>query len=198
MNVVFDLGGVVFRWRPEAIVSRVFDSSPARQRALTEIIGHGDWIELDRGTIVLDQAIDRGSQRTGLPRDDIARLFAEVPPSLTPIPETIDLIRATRDAGNSVYVLSNMHRASIEYLEENHDFWGLFDGMVISCRIEMVKPEREIYEYLLATYRLQAADTVFIDDTSENLDAAASVGIRTVKFVDAGQCRRALTDLDCL
>jgi putative hydrolase of the HAD superfamily len=83
-----------------------------------------------------------------------------------------------------------MQFASIAYLEETHSIWDMFDGIVISCRIQKVKPEIEIYEHLLAVHQLNAVETVFIDDMSENLVAAASIGIQTIRFLNPGQCRQ--------
>lgn len=192
MNIVFDLGGVVFNWQPDTLIRSVFKDAETQHLMKRDILGHPDWIELDRGTITLDEAIVRGASRTGRPRNVVARLFRAVPPSLTPIPESIDLIRQVRDAGNRVFVLSNMHYAVIAHLESAHRIWDLFDGIVISCRIHKVKPDIDIYEYLLNEYQLDATETIFIDDTSENLTAAESVGIRTIKFVDPLLCRQDL------
>lgn len=197
-NIVFDLGGVVFDWQPDAIIRSVFEDSETQDLVRVEILEHPDWLELDRGTITLDQAIDRGATRTALPRQDVERLFNEVPPSLTPIEETIELIRAIRVTNNRLFVLSNMHLASITYLEQTHRIWDMFDGIVISSRIRKVKPEIEIYEHLLTAYQLKAIETIFIDDLSENLAAASSIGIQTIRFVDPSQCRQALVDLGCI
>ena len=198
LNVVFDLGGVVLNWQPREVVQRVFEDPKIQQLVSAQIIGHDDWVELDRGTLTADQAIGRGAERTGLLRADISRLFHEVPRSLTPIHETLELIRRVRDNGNRLFVLSNMHSATIAYLEEKHDFWDMFDGIVVSCRIRKVKPELEIYEYLLREYQLEATDTVFIDDLNENLEAASVAGIQTIRFVSPSQCRQDLMDLKCI
>jgi putative hydrolase of the HAD superfamily len=198
LNVVFDLGGVVFEWRPDAIISSVFEDAETRELVKSRIFRHADWVELDRGTLSLDHAIDRGAERTGLPRGDVKTLMDAVPKFLLPIEATIELIRAVKTANNKLFVLSNMHFASISYLERNHGFWDLFDGMVISCRIRKVKPEIDIYQHLLAEYELDAGETVFIDDLGENLEAASSLGIHTIRFVDASQCRQALSDLGCM
>ena len=195
LNIVFDLGGVVFNWRPDAIIRRVFQDSETQDLVRAEIFEHADWVELDRGAIALDQAIVRGASRTGLPHEDIEKLLNEVPRSLTPIQQTIEIIRSVSDSNNRCFVLSNMHVASISYLEEKYKIWDLFDGIVISSRIQKVKPEIEIYEHLLTEYQLKASETIFIDDTSENLTAAASIGIQTIKFVDSRQCKRDLVNL---
>ena len=192
MNIVFDLGGVVFNWQPTAIITNFFDDTDTQDLVRKEIFEHSDGVELDRGTIALTQAIERGALRTGLPRQDVARVLEAVPRFLTPIEATIDLILGLSNTENRLFVLSNMHRASIAYLEEHHDFWDRFDGVVISSRIQMVKPEAQIYEYLLNEFQLDAADTIFIDDMPENLEAASAAGIRTIRFIHPEQCERAL------
>jgi FMN phosphatase YigB (HAD superfamily) len=74
----------------------------------------------------------------------------------------------------------------------------LFDGMVISCRVQKVKPEVEIYQHLLTEYKLAAEETVFIDDMDVNLVAAKSMGINTIKFANSAQCRRDLGEFKCI
>jgi HAD superfamily hydrolase (TIGR01509 family) len=186
---------VVFNWQPDKLIRHVFDSSETQNLVKTEILGHPDWLELDRGTLPFQDAVVRGAERTGLPNSDIERLLNEVPRSLTPIHETIDLIRSMASSDHQLFVLSNMHFASIAYLEKEHDIWDMFDGAVISCRIQKVKPEIGIYEHLLNEYQLDAAETVFIDDMSENLAAARTIGIQTIQFLSPAQCRRDLTGL---
>ena len=198
MNVVFDLGGVVFSWRPNDIIGRVFDDPDTQSLVKTQIFEHHDWVELDRGTISFDRAVERGASRTGLPHSEVRKLLDEVPRSLTPIPGSFELIRSVKESNNNLFVLSNMQFASIAYLEREHEIWDLFDGTVISCRIQKVKPDNEIYEHLLTEHQLQAHETVFIDDMSQNLAAAAALGIQTIKFVDPPQCRQDLIRLNCL
>jgi putative hydrolase of the HAD superfamily len=194
LNVVFDLGGVIVRWDADAFLESVFDCPETRSLLRRGVLDHQDWIELDRGTLEPADVIDRAVARTGVPATDIQRLLAAVPPFLEPYPGVVELVADVKRAGHRLFVLSNMHRASVDYLERTHDFWSLFDGTVYSCRIQHVKPEQEIYEHLLATYGLEATETVFIDDMRENIDSAAGLGIRTVHYRDVDQCRRALVD----
>ena len=194
MNVVFDLGGVIVRWDADEFLESVFDRADTRERLRSALLGHPDWIGLDRGTLEPAAAIERTVARTGVPAVDIERLLAAIPPFLEPLPNMVDLVARVKKAGHRAFVLSNMHRASVDYLERTHDFWDLFDGIVFSCHIQQVKPEREIYEHLLSRFELEAADTVFIDDVKENIDSASTLGIRTIHFRDFEQCRHALVD----
>ena len=85
MNIVFDLGGVVFNWQPDAIIRSIFNDTDTQNLVRKGVFEHSDWIELDRGSITPEQAIDRGAARTGLRAEDVERLLEAVPPSLTPI-----------------------------------------------------------------------------------------------------------------
>jgi len=156
------------------------------------VFGHADWLELDRGTLAREQAVARAAQRTGLAEGEIERLLRRVPPSLVAFPETVDLLYRLKRRGHSLYCLSNMHFASIEYLEQTYGFWEVFSGAVISCRLKLCKPEPGIYAHLLERYALDAAETLFIDDVQANLDAAGRLGIRTLKFEGAAQCEHEL------
>jgi HAD superfamily hydrolase (TIGR01509 family) len=195
LNLVFDLGGVVVRWDPDAIIAGVFSDPRIRARVKADVFGHADWLELDRGTLGREEAIARAAERSGVAPSEIKRLLHAVPPSLVVFPESVELLHRLKRKGHPLYCLSNMHFASIEYLEKMHTFWNVFDGAVISCRLQLCKPEAGIYEHLLRTYALDPAETLFIDDVQKNLDAAAKLGIGTLKFENAAQCERELRAL---
>ncbi len=195
MNLIFDLGGVVVRWDPAAIIASVFDDEEVRAKVRKGVFAHADWLELDRGTLDREDAIQRAAQRIGMAPGEIRRLLLAVPPSLVPIPETIDLLYRLKAKRYPLYCLSNMHLASIEHLEREHDFFEVFTGKVISCRLKLCKPEPAIYEEALKVNRLEAKDTVFIDDVDVNIEAAAKVGLRTIQFQNAAQCERELRSL---
>ena len=198
LNIVFDLGGVVLTWQPDAIIASAFDDPATRAMVRREILDHPDWHELDRGTLPRLEAIRRAAQRTGLPDTAVDAFLRRVPPALVPIPATVGLLHRVKAAGHPLYCLSNMHVASIEHLERTCSFWPLFEGTVISCRVRLCKPEPAIYQHLLETHGLDGADTVFVDDVDVNLAAAAAFGIRTIRFENAAQCERELQALGCL
>jgi putative hydrolase of the HAD superfamily len=195
LNLIFDLGGVVVRWDPAAIIASVFDDDERRAKVREGVFGHADWVELDRGTLDREDAIRRAAQRTGMSQAEIRRLLLAVPPSLTPIPETVDLLYRLKARGYPLYCLSNMHSASIEHLEREQQFFEVFTGKVISCRLNLCKPEPAIYEHALKANCLDAENSVFIDDVDVNIAAAAKTGMRTIQFRDAAQCERELRAL---
>ena len=197
MDVIFDLGGVVVRWDPEAFLVDVYPDPDVRAKVRSGLVMHADWHALDRGTLDPAEAVRRASERTGLPEDTVVRFLDHVPAALTTFPDTIDLMRDLRRAGHTLFCLSNMGHASIEHIERAHDFWDVFAGGVISCRIGAIKPEPAIYEHLIAAYGLDAPRAVFIDDAPHNVEGARRVGLQALLFEDAAQCRRDLAALGC-
>jgi putative hydrolase of the HAD superfamily len=195
LNLIFDLGGVVVRWEPDAIIASVFDDGHLRAKVREGVFAHPDWLELDRGTLDREDAIRRAAQRIGMSEADIRRLLLAVPPSLVPIPETVELLYRLKAGGYPLYCLSNMHVASIEHLEREQKFFEVFTGKVISCRMKLCKPEPAIYHEALKVHGLQAGTTVFIDDVDVNIAAAAKVGLHTIHFKNAAQCERELRAL---
>ena len=48
---------------------------------------------------------------------------------------------------------------------------------MISCRVHLIKPEPEIYRYLIKQYGLKKTQTIFIDDLAANLEPAERIGM---------------------
>ena len=58
----------------------------------------------------------------------------------------------------------------------------LFDGLVISGEVGMVKPNENVYRYLLDKYRLDPAECLFVDDRADNIEAGEKLGIKGYLF----------------
>jgi putative hydrolase of the HAD superfamily len=194
-NVIFDLGGVVFDWDPDAILEAYYDEIGARAAIKRELFEHPDWLLLDRGVYSEADVIARLEQRTGRPSSELMGLFGKVRSSLRPKRDTVALIERLAQRQVPLYCLSNMPASTFAHLKDSHAFWPLFRGIVISGEIQMMKPEPEIFEYLLRRYELTPGETVFIDDHQPNVRAARELGIHTVWFRDAAQCEEELDGL---
>ena len=96
-----------------------------------------------------------------------------------------ELIKAIKAKGGKLFLLSNI---SVTFAEnytkvaEIAELFSLFDGLVFSAPIGMVKPTPQIFEHLLSKYKLDAKDCIFIDDNANNIMGAESVGIKGYLF----------------
>ena len=194
-NVIFDLGGVLLTWKPDEILAEVFESCNLREVVKREVFRHPDWLALDRGDLDIEEAIRNFSHRTRCSITEIRRLMTIVGESLTPMPESFSLLEELLVHGFNLYCMSNMQMHYYHYLQQRYDFWHLFKGVVISAEVNMVKPEPEIFTFILEKYALMPGETVFIDDVEENIEQARKTGMRGIVFRNATQCREDLAAL---
>jgi putative hydrolase of the HAD superfamily len=194
-NVVFDFGGVLLRWKPQEIIERFSDDEESRERLRRFVFQHSDWIELDRGALDERDAAQRFAARTMRPEEEMRRLFEAVRESLTPIEESLALVRDLARRGVRLYGLSNMSAPTFAYLRGRYDHWHLFRGIVVSGEVKLVKPDPAIFAHLCRVHAIEPTQTVFIDDHLPNVEAARRIGFFTIHFRDPVQCGRELTDL---
>jgi HAD superfamily hydrolase (TIGR01509 family) len=194
-NVIFDLGGVVIEWNSDRILEAYYADPDVRAVMKQQMFQHPDWLELDRGTMHESELLARLGVRTGRPAAELNGLFDAVRESLHAKPDTVALLEKLYARGVPLYCLSNISSDIFKYLRERHSFWGVFRGIVISGDLKMIKPEPEIFHFLLQRYGLAAAETVFVDDNAPNIEAARALGIQTVWFKNARQCEREIEEL---
>lgn len=193
-NVVFDLGGVLLEWSADKILAGFCREPALRARIKKEIFEHPDWLALDKGTLTEEEAVRRFQQRTGRPLTEMRDLMDAVRESLVPIPPTFALLEALSKEGIDLYCVSNMQVAVFAYLRKRYDFWGTFKGLVISAHVRMIKPDAEIFHHLFSTYRLNPAESLFIDDHPPNVESARRLNMQAILFHGADDCRRELRE----
>lgn len=88
----------------------------------------------------------------------------------------------------NIYLLSNTNAIHImwlhEYLTEQHgmsihDFTGLFKKHYFSFQIQLRKPHKAIYEYVLDDAGLLPEETLMVDDRKDNIASAKKMGFQT-------------------
>lgn len=83
-----------------------------------------------------------------------------------------------------LFLLSNTNEIHIDEVirkigaEKFNRFKNCFEQFYLSHEIHFRKPNADIYEFVLNTNNLIAAETFFIDDTKENTDTAEKLGIK--------------------
>ncbi len=107
-------------------------------------------------------------------------------------PRRIELLKALRQHYN-LYLLSNtneIHEAAFnDALSGTHglpSLAGLFDKVYFSHRVGLRKPGREVFKHILSENALRAEETLFIDDSSQHIETAQSLGIQTV-YLEKGK-----------
>ncbi len=184
-NIIFDIGNVLLRWDPSAIYTTLFGRTDFHNHPLSRIVGGKIWLDMDRGLVSLEEGIQRSVQGNESHRKEIERFFREAPYHFYPVTDTVDYARRLKEKGYKLYLLSNFHKYGYHILRKRFPLFDMFDGGVISWQVKVNKPERKIYDILLSRYSLLPEESVFIDDTEENILAARALGIAGIHFSGA-------------
>jgi 2-haloacid dehalogenase len=192
-TVVFDLGGVLVDWDPRYLLRELMPGREAEMEALlADVLNHAWNLERDKGE---SWAEAMAALKVEYPAwAEIFDAYTERwPETLAGSHDaTVAILHELKERQVPLYALSNWSAEMFPHAEEKYDWLELFDGVVVSGRVKMIKPDREIFDYLLDTFQLRAADLLFIDDHEPNVVAARSYGIAAHLFRGAEDLRREL------
>lgn len=191
-NIIFDIGRVLVTFDPVQYVNSLgFDEETSR--AVVGAIFHDPlWIETDRGVIPVENFEDAFVANAPEYEVQIRKAYREMGRMIQLMPHTMPWVKTLKERGYRLYVLSNYGEYLFLRSKDRLDFMPYMDGAVISYQIQMIKPDREIYEYLLKKYELIPEECVFLDDRPENVEGAKAVGMSGIQFVDYEQANSKL------
>lgn len=188
-TVVFDLGNVLVRWDRRFLFSKLIDDADELDRFLDDVLTLDVNAELDRG-VPLAEVTASLAQRFPAERSLIEAFRDRWSETLGDILwDTVAILEELRARSVTLLALSNWGRDTFLVAEPHLPFLQHFEGMVISGREGVVKPDPAIFEVLCARHGVDPASAVFVDDSAANIATARSLGFRTVHFVDPTQCR---------
>lgn len=182
MTVVWDFGGVLFRWDPAALVARTLphrltDRLNAQHWKEQFFLSYrGEWGDYDRGVTTVAEMVPRIARRTGLTEREVQAVVDAVPDELQPIADSVRLLTALRERGHRLHYLSNMPAPLAAHLQQRHDFLSLFESGIYSSHVRLTKPDAAIFALAQQRFGGDPADTLFIDDHPENIEAARRHG----------------------
>jgi putative hydrolase of the HAD superfamily len=188
--LLVDYGGVIANAQPDAAVAAMADVAGLALPVFVERYW-ANRLDYDRG-------IDAGSYWSRVIGDGgpdertlerLIRLDIASWSSLNA--RTLDILTAAHRAGSGLSLLSNAPHELADALDD-HRALALFDHLLFSARIGVVKPEPAAFEAALEVMALDPAQLVFIDDRQENVEGAIACGIRGILFTNATQLHEAL------
>ncbi len=196
-NIVFDLGNVLLNYKPFPYLRDQYAPEEA-ELLFRAIFGSAVWLELDRGMVSNQEAIEKIRMNCSGYDNEICNIINNWPEILTPIAGSIEILLDLKSKGYALYLLSNFHETAFQEVLEKHDFFRCFDGMTVSFQEKIIKPYREIYDSLCSHYRIKPEESVFIDDSLANIEAAEAAGFHTIHFIDPEQMRTELNRMNVI
>ncbi len=197
LAVMSDVGGVLLHidWPAVAAHWEAALGLP-RDTFLRGLFGGSDDTVLV-GRVSEEDWWDQVCVRLGADRSLRARLEAFLEAHEQVDPEMARFLASLRPT-YGVALVSNAWPRACERMRAHWRLGGLYDALVFSCEAGVAKPDRDIYLLACQQLGVEPYETVFIDDSVENTDAAARLGMKTVLFKERDRAiedvRRLLDD----
>lgn len=197
-NIIFDLGNVLLDFRPEEYLKTKIAEVDKVSEVHKELFQSEEWVMLDRGTLTEEEAksiIIKNSNKNG---HLIKLAFENWYELLTPIEDSVKVLKELKDAKYKVYFLSNFHLIAFEYVTTRYDFFNLFDGGIVSYKEKLIKPENGIYKRIIEEYKIKPEESIFIDDSQGNIEGARKLNFETILFKNSKDLRERLKTYNIL
>jgi putative hydrolase of the HAD superfamily len=203
--IVFDYGGVI-SYLPEDLVWEEVASIGGIDTATLARLAAQFRGEYDRGTFSCEEYYRMILKSAGVSPPSPTRIMQMV--ALDEMawacinPDTVLLMEDVKKAGYRLGILSNMAQQFLSRIRAEYPtVLGMPDVSVFSCELGLIKPEKAIYEALLARLSLEMRvtleprDVVFFDDVPVNVEKARELGINAYIWHDPDSARATLREL---
>lgn len=196
--VIFDLGGVVFRYHPEKRLAGFARLTGLPPDALHKrLVASGYSRSCDSGRLKGEAAYREGVRLLGA-RLSLERFRELWVRAFEPDTAVVEIARRAK-ARVSLAMLSNNSDLVRAGLESRYgEVLELFRPRLFSADAGLMKPDPRLFRTLLELMGLPAERVLYVDDESAHVAAAAALGLATHHFTDAADLRRALTARGCL
>ncbi|MBN2615731.1 MAG: HAD family phosphatase [Bacteroidales bacterium] len=197
-SIIFDFGGVILDIDPQLTIKALRD------------FGFKEWQKLDSPEFYKEVIfpLEKGLDSPEVFRDKMRNYLQmkltdeQVNTAWNALlfPLTNERIRLLEKAKKhyAIFLLSNSNFIHYqEFLKDLHSNFGykqfddLFDKSYFSFELQLIKPDRKIYDYVLGDQDLDPGQTLFIDDREDNIEGAARTGLKTFHLSNGTR----LTDL---
>lgn len=184
--IILDCFGVLYIPQDDYFYQTVMANPKVHHDEIRDLIKQSEYGYIDDATLFAGIA-----EMTGLPVEEITTKLTS---GFARNQEFVDMLQGLRSR-YKLAMLSNLGRdSSIKFftLEERAK---LFDAVVISGEIGMIKPEPGIFEYACHKLGIEPGEAVFIDDAERNCEGARAIGMQAIHYESLPQIQRDLTAL---
>jgi glucose-1-phosphatase len=182
-NIIFDLGGVLIDIDVKGVLKAFSDAGVTDIEKMTKGLSESKiYKRFEVGLISKEEFFDeiRGKAELNLSNSEIEKAWNMM---LHEFPlRRVELVQQLAKNYN-IFLLSNTNIIHYDYFTSQFvskygfEIEKLFVQAYFSFLIGLHKPETAVFDYVLSESKLVPGETLFIDDTPANCDAASECGI---------------------
>jgi 2-haloacid dehalogenase len=197
--VIFDFGNVLIKWDPHTVFNKYFASDTAAIDRFLAEINFNEWnLSQDKG-----YPFAQGVAELSLKFPQYAYLIraydVDWEESITGIiPETIEILHQLKRAGYQLYGLTNWSAEKFSIVRHKYAFFELFEDILVSGEVKLIKPDPAIFNLLLQKIQRQPRECLLVDDSTQNIQTAQTMGFFTIHFTSPAQLRLELNQMGVL
>jgi epoxide hydrolase-like predicted phosphatase len=189
--VFIDFGGVIVRTEDKGPRTRLAERLGMTTRDLEKIFFESESSQrASSGEIPEEAHWQAVAEVLGVSRPEGDRITAEFFSGDRADAALLDFLRSLRP-GRKVGLISNAWSGLRAFIA-SQKFDDVFDEMIISAEVGLMKPDPHIYRLALKKLEAQPEESVFLDDVLVNVEAARSIGMSAIQFT---QPEKALEEL---
>jgi haloacid dehalogenase superfamily, subfamily IA, variant 3 with third motif having DD or ED/haloacid dehalogenase superfamily, subfamily IA, variant 1 with third motif having Dx(3-4)D or Dx(3-4)E len=180
-SVFIDFGGVIVRTEDKEPRRLQAEKLGLTSRDLEKIIFESESSQrASTGEITEDDHWQAVAESLAVTRAEVDKITAEFFSGDRADISLIDFLRSLRPE-RKVCLISNAWSGLRAFITRQK-LDDVFDAMVISAEVGLIKPDPRIYHLALAKLGARPEESVFIDDVPANVDAARSAGMVGIEF----------------
>jgi epoxide hydrolase-like predicted phosphatase len=179
---IFDFGGVLARTEDYTPRHAWDERLGLPTGSVERAVHHSDiWIQAQLGRITPRAYWNGVAELLYMRKEDIDELRRDYFSGDRLNYRLVALIRDLREKGYPVALLSN-ESLQLESRLREYGIHDLFDHILISAQMGMMKPDPTVYRVALHTVQASPHEAVFVDDSLANVRGAQPLGIHAILF----------------
>jgi 2-haloacid dehalogenase len=188
--IVFDFGGVLIDWDPRFLYRKLFNGDEEAMERFLQEIRFFEWnADQDAGR-PFSEAVAEWCRKFPQYCDLIRAYDVRYEESLSePIWPNVQILPILKQAGFSLYGLSNWPEEKYRLVRPKYEFFNWFEDIIISGEVRMAKPDARIFTLLLDRINRRPSQCVMIDDSEKNISVANELGFRTIHYRSTEQLK---------
>lgn len=197
--IIFDLGGVLIDWSPRYVFEKLFKGRENEMDFFLSEVCNEEWnLQQDAGRPFAD-AVKILQKEHPQYKEEIAAFESQWEQMLNgSIKGTVEILKELKSTGTSLYALTNWSMETFPIAQRLFDFLELFEGIVVSGKERLIKPDEAFFKVLFDRYSILPETSVFIDDNKNNIATAKKLGMTAIHFTTPEALKAELIELSIL
>lgn len=176
--VFFDLGKVLVDFDLGKAVRAVEARTHLSADEIRACVVSARIYEFEKGQLSVQEFFSSLSQQLEF-QGSVQELRAAFDDIFSEMPHNVSAARTL--AGHvRLGLISNTNASHIAFVEQNYDFFPLFECKIYSHEVQLRKPDPAIYIHSLEKMGVQADRSLFIDDLADNVRGAEACGMNAI------------------